>query len=162
TPGTDFGDSSGVPRSTEDTRLLPEPGRRTTVPVCSHFRIMAWIVPFDNPKFVEICPYDIPLCKGKNESAEELQTRKYDEECMKYLCYLLYPLCASAAIYSLLYQPHKSWYSWTINSLVNGVDDVVFLIYLYQRWLYPVDKTRTDDVTSETITEDDVDSKKTK
>ncbi|KAJ3629741.1 hypothetical protein MTP99_014112 [Tenebrio molitor] len=100
--------------------------------------------------------------KGKNESAEELQTRKYDEECMKYLCYLLYPLCASAAIYSLLYQPHKSWYSWTINSLVNGVDDVVFLIYLYQRWLYPVDKTRTDDVTSETITEDDVDSKKTK
>jgi hypothetical protein len=28
--------------------------------------------------------------------------------------------------------------------------------------LYPVDKTRTDDVTSETITEDDVDSKKTK
>ncbi|KAH0819168.1 hypothetical protein GEV33_003623 [Tenebrio molitor] len=47
--------------STEDTRLLPEPGGRTTVPVCSHFRIMAWIVPFDNPKFVEICPYDIPL-----------------------------------------------------------------------------------------------------
>jgi hypothetical protein len=47
--------------STENTRLLPEPGRRTTVPVCSHFRIMAWIVPFDNPKFVEICPYDIPL-----------------------------------------------------------------------------------------------------
>jgi hypothetical protein len=47
--------------STEDTRLLPEPGRRTTVPVCSHFRIMAWIVPFDNSKFVEICPYNIPV-----------------------------------------------------------------------------------------------------
>jgi hypothetical protein len=23
-------------------------------------------------------------------------------------------------------------------------DDIVFLIYLYQRWLYPVDKTRID------------------
>ena len=23
-------------------------------------------------------------------------------------------------------------------------DDVIFLIYLYQRWLYPVDKTRVD------------------
>ncbi|EEZ99580.1 lipid scramblase CLPTM1L [Tribolium castaneum] len=155
----------------------------------------------------------LKFSKGEEESAEELQTRKYDEECMKYLCYLLYPLCAGAAIYSLLYQPHKSWYSWTINSLVNGVyafgflfmlpqlfinyrlksvaalpwraftyrafntfiddifafiitmptahrvacfrDDVVFLIYLYQRWLYPVDKTRIDDVTSETILSED-------
>ncbi|KAJ3661438.1 hypothetical protein Zmor_005833 [Zophobas morio] len=157
--------------------------------------------------------------KGKNESAEELQTRKYDEECMKYLCYLLYPLCGCAAIYSLLYQSHKSWYSWTINSLVNGVyafgflfmlpqlfinyrlksvaalpwraftyrafntfiddifafiitmptahrvacfrDDVVFLIYLYQRWLYPVDKTRTDEIIDDSPIENDVDSKKT-
>ncbi|MEE6525221.1 hypothetical protein FKM82_025093, partial [Ascaphus truei] len=24
-------------------------------------------------------------------------------------------------------------------------DDVVFLIYLYQRWLYPVDKTRVNE-----------------
>lgn len=100
----------------------------------------------------------------------------------------------------------KSWYSWTINSMVNGVyafgflfmlpqlfinyklksvaalpwrsfmykafntfiddifafiitmptahrlacfrDDIVFLIYLYQRWLYPVDKSRIDDGTA--------------
>lgn len=97
----------------------------------------------------------------------------------------------------------RSWYSWTINSLVNGVyafgflfmlpqlfinyklksvaalpwrsfmykafntfiddvfafiitmptahrlacfrDDIVFIVYLYQRWLYPVDATRLDD-----------------
>ncbi|CAH0547843.1 unnamed protein product [Brassicogethes aeneus] len=141
--------------------------------------------------------------KETNESEEEKMTRKYDEECMKYLSYLLYPLCLAAAVYSLIYQPHKSWYSWTINSLVNGVyafgflfmlpqlfinyrlksvaalpwraftyrafntfiddifafiitmptahrlacfrDDIIFLVYLYQRWLYPVDKTRTDD-----------------
>lgn len=104
--------------------------------------------------------------------------------------------------YSLLYTPHKSWYSWTIQTTVNGVyafgflfmlpqlflnyklksvahlpwrafmykafntfiddlfafiitmptahrvacfrDDVVFLIYLYQRYLYPVDPNRVD------------------
>lgn len=27
-------------------------------------------------------------------------------------------------------------------------DDIVFLIYLYQRWLYPVDKRRVDDGTA--------------
>lgn len=100
----------------------------------------------------------------------------------------------------------RSWYSWTINSMVNGVygfgflfmlpqlfinyklksvaalpwrsfmykafntfiddifafiitmptahrlacfrDDIVFLIYLYQRWLYPVDSSRIDDGTA--------------
>ncbi|XP_043492252.1 cleft lip and palate transmembrane protein 1-like protein [Polistes fuscatus] len=144
-------------------------------------------------------------------NAAEAKTRVFDAESMRYLSYLLYPLVIGAALYSLLYQHHKSWYSWTINSLVNGVyafgflfmlpqlfinyklksvahlpwrafmykafntfiddifafiitmptahriacfrDDAVFLIYLYQRWLYPVDKSRTD---AEAITEEPV------
>nr|XP_023022991.1 cleft lip and palate transmembrane protein 1-like protein [Leptinotarsa decemlineata] len=149
--------------------------------------------------------------KDHKETNDEKRTREYDEECMKYLSYLLYPLCVGAAVYSLLFQPHRSWYSWTINSMVNAVyafgfifmlpqlfinyrlksvaalpwraftyrafntfiddifafiitmpmahrvacfrDDVVFLVYLYQRWLYPVDKTRTDDVAGEVVPE---------
>ncbi|CAK9828707.1 Lipid scramblase CLPTM1L [Anthophora retusa] len=141
------------------------------------------------------------LKKGDDNMAE-IKTREFDAESMRYLSYLLYPLVVGGGIYSLLYQPHKSWYSWSINSLVNGVyafgflfmlpqlfvnyklksvshlpwrtfmykafntfiddifafiistptahriacfrDDVVFLIYLYQRWLYPVDKSRPD------------------
>ncbi|KAH8387829.1 hypothetical protein KR093_009721 [Drosophila rubida] len=132
----------------------------------------------------------------------EQRTQQFDREGMRYLSYLLYPLCVGGAIYSLIYQPHRSWYSWTLNSLVNGVyafgflfmlpqlfvnyklksvaalpwrafmykafntfiddffafiitmptahrvaclrDDIVFVIYLYQRWLYPVDKSRVD------------------
>ncbi len=137
-------------------------------------------------------------CSSKAEEA----TEEYDSLAMKYLSYILYPLCIGGAGYSLLYTPHKSWWSWTISSLVNGVyafgflfmlpqlfvnyrlksvahlpwrafmykafntfiddlfafiitmptahrvacfrDDIVFLIYLYQRYLYPVDKSRID------------------
>ncbi|KAK0163679.1 hypothetical protein PV327_007333 [Microctonus hyperodae] len=147
----------------------------------------------------------LKLQKNKEIDSEETKTRKYDSESLYYLMYLLYPLIIAGAIYSLIYQPHKSWYSWCINSLVNGVyafgflfmlpqlfvnyklksvahlpwrafmykafntfiddvfafiitmpvahrvacfrDDAIFLVYLYQRWLYPVDKSRRDTIT---------------
>ncbi|XP_029867696.1 cleft lip and palate transmembrane protein 1-like protein [Aquila chrysaetos chrysaetos] len=136
-------------------------------------------------------------------SDSEKKTEEYDTQAMKYLSYLLYPLCIGGAGYSLLNVKYKSWYSWLINSFVNGVyafgflfmlpqlfvnykmksvahlpwkaftykafntfiddifafiitmptshrlacfrDDVVFLVYLYQRWLYPVDKSRVNE-----------------
>lgn len=139
---------------------------------------------------------------GKLDESER-RTEEYDTLAMKYLSYLLYPLCIGGALYALIFLRYKSWYSWLINSLVNGVyafgflfmlpqlfvnyklksvahlpwkafmykafntfiddvfafiitmptshrlacfrDDVVFLIYLYQRWLYPVDKTRVNE-----------------
>lgn len=139
---------------------------------------------------------------GKLDESER-RTEEYDTLAMKYLSYLLYPLCIGGALYALIFLRYKSWYSWVINSLVNGVyafgflfmlpqlfvnyklksvahlpwkafmykafntfiddvfafiitmptshrlacfrDDVVFLIYLYQRWLYPVDKTRVNE-----------------
>uniref|UniRef100_A0AC11BE39 CLPTM1 like n=1 Tax=Ovis aries TaxID=9940 RepID=A0AC11BE39_SHEEP len=136
-------------------------------------------------------------------SESERRTEEYDAQAMKYLSYVLYPLCIGGAVYSLLNIKYKSWYSWLINSFVNGVyafgflfmlpqlfvnykmksvahlpwkaftykafntfiddvfafiitmptshrlacfrDDVVFLVYLYQRWLYPVDKSRVNE-----------------
>uniref|UniRef100_A0A3Q2FET7 Lipid scramblase CLPTM1L n=1 Tax=Cyprinodon variegatus TaxID=28743 RepID=A0A3Q2FET7_CYPVA len=124
---------------------------------------------------------------GKLDESER-RTEEYDTLAMKYLSYLLYPLCIGGAVYALVFLRYKSWYSWLINSLVNGVyafgflfmlpqlfvnykafntfiddvfafiitmptshrlacfrDDVVFLIYLYQRWLYPVDRTRVNE-----------------
>ncbi|CAL8293347.1 unnamed protein product [Merluccius merluccius] len=142
------------------------------------------------------------LLFGKLDESEK-RTEEYDTLAMKYLSYLLYPLCIGGAAYALVFLRYKSWYSWVINSLVNGVyafgflfmlpqlfvnfklksvahlpwkafmykafntfiddvfafiitmptshrlacfrDDIVFLIYLYQRWLYPVDKTRVNE-----------------
>ncbi|XDV39838.1 hypothetical protein PO909_009021 [Leuciscus waleckii] len=133
----------------------------------------------------------------------ERATEDYDSKAMKFLSYLMYPLCISGAIYSYLYLQNKSWYSWITNGLISGVyafgflsmvpqlfinyklksvahlqmsvlmykglntfisdvfsgiittpgphqlacfrDDVVFLIYLYQRRIYPVSKSRSRD-----------------
>ncbi|KAJ8415749.1 hypothetical protein AAFF_G00403060 [Aldrovandia affinis] len=144
-----------------------------------------------------------PVFLFGNSSESEKRTEEHDTQAMKYLSFLLYPLCFGGAIYSLIYVKYKSWYSWLINSLVIGIyafgflfmlpqlfvnyklksvahlpwkafmykafntfiddifafiitmptshrlacfrDDVVFLIYLYQRWLYPVDKTRANE-----------------
>ncbi|KAL5012184.1 hypothetical protein ScPMuIL_010735 [Solemya velum] len=151
---------------------------------------------------------------------EEKKTEAFDSQAMKYLSYLLYPLCIGGAIYSLMYVQHKSWRSWCIQSLVNGVyafgflfmlpqlfvnyklksvahlpwrafmykafntfiddvfafiitmptahrlacfrDDVVFLIYLYQRWLYPVDKKRVNEYGMSFEEEADLKQKKQK
>ena len=133
----------------------------------------------------------------------ESKTDRYDADAMRYMSYVLYPVILGYAIYALVYQTHKSWYSWILNSLVSFVygfgfallipqlylnyklksvahlpwkqmtykflstiiddlfafvvkmpllhrvavfrDDVVFLIYLYQRWVYRVDKTRVNE-----------------
>lgn len=39
----------------------------------------------------------------------EQHTKEVDREAMKYLSYVLYPLCICGATYSLLYQPHKRY-----------------------------------------------------
>ena len=52
------------------------------------------------------------------DSAVEASTAELDSTAMKYLSWVLYPLCLGGAIYSLVYTPHKSWYSWTIQVII--------------------------------------------
>lgn len=131
------------------------------------------------------------------------KTKEYDDLAMKYLSYLLFFLVVCSSIYSLMYERHKSWYSWILSSCTSCVymfgfimmcpqlfinyklksvahlpwrqmtykflntiiddlfafvikmpilhrlsvfrDDVIFLIYLYQRWIYPVDRSRINE-----------------
>ncbi|KAJ3291211.1 hypothetical protein HK104_006271 [Borealophlyctis nickersoniae] len=131
------------------------------------------------------------------------KTQKYDQMAFKYLSWVMYPCLLGYAIYSLIYEEHKSWYSYIVSTLVGFVyafgfigmtpqlfinyklksvahmpwksfmykalntfvddlfafvikmpllhriaclrDDVVFVVYLYQRWIYPEDKRRRNE-----------------
>jgi hypothetical protein len=142
------------------------------------------------------------VVKDKASYAQN-STREHDKQAMKYLSYVLYPLVLGYSIYALVYETHKSWYSWVLGSLVGAVytfgfilmcpqlylnyklksvahlpwrqmtykflntiiddlfafvikmptlhrlsvfrDDIIFLIYLYQRWIYRVDMTRVNE-----------------
>lgn len=70
--------------------------------------------------------------KDQHNLKEEQTTEKFDSEAMRYLSYILVPLLLGGAVYSLLYTPHKSWKSWTIQSLVNAVYAFGFLFMLPQ------------------------------
>ncbi|KAG1331225.1 cleft lip and palate transmembrane protein 1 [Cocos nucifera] len=146
----------------------------------------------------------IPMLKFRDrESYAKNKTKEYDDLAMKYLSHVLFFLVACFSVYSLIYEQHKSWYSWILSSLTSCVymfgfvmmcpqlfinyklksvahlpwrqmtykflntiiddlfafvikmpmlhrlsvfrDDVIFLIYLYQRWIYPVDKKRVNE-----------------
>ena len=144
-----------------------------------------------------------PLTIRDRASYGRSDTRKHDEVAMRYLSYVLLPLVAGYSIYALVYESHRSWYSWALGSLVGAVyafgfilmcpqlylnyklqsvahlpwrqmtykflntiiddlfafvikmpllhrlsvfrDDVVFLVYLYQRWIYRVDPKRANE-----------------
>lgn len=136
-------------------------------------------------------------------SETEQKTKEYDEIAFKYMYIAGVPLLLAYAVYSLVYETHKSWYSFVIATLVGSVyaygflmmvpslyinyrlksvahmpgkammykflntfiddlfaftikmpflhrlatfrDDIIFFIYLYQRWAYKVDYTRVNE-----------------
>ena len=140
--------------------------------------------------------------KHKLTETEE-KTKEYDEIAFRYMYMAAVPLLIAYGIYSLVYESHKSWYSFVITTLVGSVytygflmmvpslyinyrlksvahmparammykffntfiddlfaftikmpilhrlatfrDDVIFFIYLYQKWAYKVDYTRVNE-----------------
>ena len=55
------------------------------------------------------------------ESYVRNKTKEYDDIAVKYLCYVLFLLVAGFSVYSLMYERHKSWYSWILSSLTSCV-----------------------------------------
>ncbi|KAL2021208.1 hypothetical protein VTK56DRAFT_7395 [Thermocarpiscus australiensis] len=150
-----------------------------------------------------LVPYRISFEDKHKLSETEERTKEYDEIAFKYVYMAGVPLLIAYAVYSLLYETHKSWYSYVITTLVGSVyaygflmmvpslyinyrlksvahmpakammykflntfiddlfaftikmpilhrlatfrDDVIFFIYLYQRWVYKVDYTRVNE-----------------
>jgi hypothetical protein len=49
------------------------------------------------------------------------KTQKYDKMAFTYLSYVLFPLMACYTVYSIMYEKHKSWYSFILGTLVGFV-----------------------------------------
>jgi TRAP-type mannitol/chloroaromatic compound transport system permease small subunit len=69
------------------------------------------------------------------ESYAGNKTKEYDDIAMKYLSYVLFFLAICSSIYSLMYERHKSWYSWILSSLTSCVymfgKKLVILVLLF-------------------------------
>ena len=111
--------------------------------------------------------------KKNNEEASEMQkdTDEADAKAMKWLVFAVFPCVVGLSIRSLLYHEHRSWKAWFLRNAANGVyifgfvddvfsfavampwqhriaclrDDVIFFGYLWQRWIYGVDKSRVNE-----------------
>jgi Cleft lip and palate transmembrane protein 1 (CLPTM1) len=73
-------------------------------------------------------PY-VVVFEDKHKLTEtEKKTQEYDEIAFRYLYIVAVPLLIAYAIYSLVYETHKSWYSFIIETLVGSVYAYGFLM----------------------------------
>ncbi|OZJ03864.1 hypothetical protein BZG36_03661, partial [Bifiguratus adelaidae] len=71
------------------------------------------------PHFI---PWRIRLIEDAPKLTEtEEKTAEYDALAFKYLSWVAYPALICYAIYSLIYETHKSWYSYVIGTLVGFI-----------------------------------------
>jgi len=148
-------------------------------------------------------PYVVVFEDKHKLSETERKTQEYDQIAFRYLYILAIPLLLAYAAYSLVYETHRSWYSFVIETLVGSVyaygflmmvpslyinyrlksvahmpsktmtykflntfiddlfaftirmptlhrlatlrDDVIFFVWLYQKWKYNVDYSRVNE-----------------
>lgn len=65
----------------------------------------------------------------------EDETAQYDAIAFKYLSWIAYPLLGGYAVYSLLYDEHKSWYSYVLKTLVEFVYMFGFITMIPQLYI---------------------------
>lgn len=80
-------------------------------------------------------PYVIKLEDKHVLSETEEKTEEYDAEAFRYLIIVAIPLLLAYAAYSLVYESHKSWYSYIIETLVGSVYAYGFLMMVPQLWI---------------------------
>ena len=90
----------------------------------------------------------IPIRFNDKGSYVNSLTKEYDTQAFKYLSWALYPLLGGYAIYSLVYEEHKGWYSWVLSMLYgflltfgksqfNSFEEwMLSLIFLFRRFHY--------------------------
>ena len=75
-----------------------------------------------------LLPYTITFEDKHKLSDVEKKTQEYDEIAFRYLYIVAVPLLLAYAAYSLVYDTHKSWYSFIITTLVGSVYAYGFLM----------------------------------
>ncbi|RMZ72828.1 clptm1 domain [Pyrenophora seminiperda CCB06] len=75
-----------------------------------------------------LLPYTVVFEDKHVLSETEKKTEEYDAIAFKYLYMVAVPLLVAYAIYSLMYDTHKSWYSFIITTLVGSVYAYGFLM----------------------------------
>lgn len=55
------------------------------------------------------------------ETYADSETKEYDDIAYKYMSWAAIPMLGGYAVYSVLYQSHKSWYSFIVNTLVGCI-----------------------------------------
>lgn len=78
--------------------------------------------------FFSFLPYVIVFEDKHKLTETEQKTKEYDEIAFRYLYIVAVPLLGAYAAYSLLYNTHKSWYSYIIETLVGSVYAYGFLM----------------------------------
>lgn len=73
-------------------------------------------------------PYKITFEDKHKLSETEQKTKEYDEIAFKYLYLVAIPLLLAYAVYSVMYETHKGWYSFVITTLVGSVYAYGFLM----------------------------------
>ena len=73
-------------------------------------------------------PYKVTFEDKHKLSETEEKTKEYDEIAFRYLYLVAIPLLGAYAVYSLVYDTHKSWYSFVITTLVGSVYAYGFLM----------------------------------
>ncbi|KAG5356308.1 Cleft lip and palate transmembrane protein 1-like protein [Yarrowia sp. B02] len=82
-----------------------------------------------NKKITNVFGLGVLYIQDRNELSEiEERTKEYDSIAFKYLYIAAVPLIGAYAVYSVMYVPHKSWYSFIISTLVGSVYAYGFLM----------------------------------
>ena len=75
-----------------------------------------------------LIPYRVTFEDKHKLSETEKKTQEYDAIAFQYMYFLAIPLLGAYAVYSVLYDSHKSWYSFVITTLVGSVYAYGFLM----------------------------------
>ncbi|PKX95895.1 CLPTM1 family protein [Aspergillus novofumigatus IBT 16806] len=78
--------------------------------------------------FYSFLPYVVVFEDKHKLSETEKKTKEYDEIAFRWLYIIAVPLLGAYAAYSLIYNTHKSWYSYIIETLVGSVYAYGFLM----------------------------------